>query len=73
MGVMVLAPANNFERHMLPITFVFFFTVLMFIRDSVYNTCRQSDKINCDLAHDNKREDSHNNTHYKTHEDSHKN
>ena len=69
MGVMVLAPANNFERHMLPITFVFFFTVLMFIRDSVYNTCRQSDKINCDLAHDNTREDSHNNTH----KDSHKN
>ncbi|RDW99688.1 DUF6020 family protein [Gardnerella vaginalis] len=77
MGVMMLAPANNFERHMLPIAFVFFFTVLMFIRDSVYNTCRsrcrQSDKINCDLAHDNTREDSHNNTHYKTHEDSHKN
>lgn len=77
MGVMVLAPANNFERHMLPIAFVFFFTVLMFIRDSGYNTCRsrcrQSDKINCDLAHDNTREDSHNNTHYKTHEDSHKN
>lgn len=77
MGVMVLAPANNFERHMLPIAFVFFFTVLMFVRDSVCsscrntcdNTCRQSDKINCDLVHDSTREDSHNNTH----EDSHKN
>ena len=77
MGVMVLAPANNFERHMLPIAFVFFFTVLMFIRDSVCiscrntcdNTCRQSDKINCDLVHDSTREDSHNNTR----EDSHKN
>lgn len=77
MGVMVLAPANNFERHMLPIAFVFFFTVLMFARDSVCiscsntcdNTCRQSDKINCDLVHDSTREDSHNNTH----EDSHKN
>ncbi|EPI49898.1 DUF6020 family protein, partial [Gardnerella pickettii] len=61
MGVMVLAPANNFERHMLPIAFVFFFTVLMFIRDSVCiscrNTCRQSDKINCDLVHDSTRED----------------
>ncbi|WP_421778629.1 beta-carotene 15,15'-monooxygenase [Gardnerella sp. DNF01144] len=77
MGVMVLAPANNFERHMLPIAFVFFFTVLMFARDSVCiscsntcdNTCRQSDKINCDLVHDSTREDSHNNTR----EDSHKN
>ncbi|RFT23410.1 beta-carotene 15,15'-monooxygenase [Bifidobacteriaceae bacterium GH022] len=77
MGVMVLAPANNFERHMLPIAFVFFFTVLMFVRDSVCiscrntcdNTCRQSDKINCDLVHDSTREDSHNNTR----EDSHKN
>ncbi|MFU0551322.1 DUF6020 family protein [Gardnerella pickettii] len=77
MGVMVLAPANNFERHMLPIAFVFFFTVLMFIRDSVYNTCRsrcrQSDKINCDLAHDNTREDSHNNTHKDSHKTEHKN
>ena len=65
MGVMVLAPANNFERHMLPIAFVFFFTVLMFIRDSACsscrntcdNTCRQSDKINCDLVNDSTRED----------------
>ncbi|MFU0558232.1 DUF6020 family protein [Gardnerella vaginalis] len=67
MGVMVLAPANNFERHMLPITFVFFFTLLMFVRDSAYsacrNTCRQSDKMVCDLAHDNTLEDSHKNTH----------
>lgn len=81
MGVMVLAPANNFERHMLPIAFVFFFTVLMFIRDSVYNTCRntcdntcrQSDKINCDLAHYNTRDDSHNNTHKDSHKTEHKN
>ncbi|MDK7191645.1 DUF6020 family protein [Bifidobacterium sp. UMB1197] len=75
MGVMVLAPANNFERHMLPITFVFFFTLLMFVRDSAYNTCRnscsstcrntcrQSDKMVCDLTHDNAHEDSHKNTH----------
>ncbi len=79
MGVMVLAPANNFERHMLPITFVFFFTLLMFVRDSAYNTCRstcrnschntcrQSDKMICDLVHskthDNTHEDSHDNTH----------
>ncbi len=67
MGVMVLAPANNFERHMLPITFVFFFTLLMFVRDSAYsacrNTCHQSDKMVCDLAHDNTLEDSHNKTH----------
>ena len=67
MGVMVLAPANNFERHMLPITFVFFFTLLMFVRDSAYSACRgtchQSDKMVCDLAHDNAHEDSHKNTH----------
>lgn len=81
MGVMVLAPANNFERHMLPIAFVFFFTVLMFIRDSACrscrntcdNTCRQSDKINCDLVNDSTREDSHNNTHKDSHKTEHKN
>ncbi len=33
MGVMVTAPANNFERHMLPVAFVFGFLCLSFIRD----------------------------------------
>lgn len=33
-GVMMLAPANNFERHMLPITFVFWFTALTFWNES---------------------------------------
>lgn len=33
-GVMMLAPANNFERHMLPITFVFWFTALTFWKES---------------------------------------
>ncbi len=39
MGVMITAPANNFERHMLPIAFVFGFLCLMFHRD----TCRRLD------------------------------
>lgn len=39
MGVMITAPANNFERHMLPIAFVFGFLCLMFHRD----TCRRVD------------------------------
>ncbi|PAU69094.1 hypothetical protein B1400_1197 [Bifidobacterium italicum] len=34
MGVMITAPANNFERHMLPIAFVFGFLCLMFHRDT---------------------------------------
>jgi hypothetical protein len=34
MGVMVTAPANNFERHMLPVAFVFGFVALTFWRDS---------------------------------------
>ncbi|WP_148401473.1 DUF6020 family protein [Bifidobacterium gallicum] len=34
MGVMVMAPANNFERHMLPLAFVFGFLVLTFVRDT---------------------------------------
>lgn len=34
MGVMILAPANNFERHMLPLVFCFGFLVLEFWRDS---------------------------------------
>lgn len=34
MGVMITAPANNFERHMLPVAFVFGFVVLTFWRES---------------------------------------
>lgn len=34
MGVMITAPANNFERHMLPIAFVFGFLCIMFARDN---------------------------------------
>lgn len=34
MGVMITAPANNFERHMLPIAFVFGFMCIMFARDN---------------------------------------
>nr|WP_219054850.1 DUF6020 family protein [Bifidobacterium miconisargentati] len=34
MGVMITAPANNFERHMLPVAFVFGFMVLTYWRDS---------------------------------------
>lgn len=39
MGVMITAPANNFERHMLPIAFVFGFLCLMFYRDSLKEQC----------------------------------
>lgn len=35
MGVMVSAPANNFERHMLPLVFVFGFLLITFWRDSL--------------------------------------
>lgn len=34
MGVMITAPANNFERHMLPVAFVFGFLCLQFWRES---------------------------------------
>ncbi|KFI97287.1 DUF6020 family protein [Bifidobacterium stellenboschense] len=34
MGVMITAPANNFERHMLPVAFCFAFLCLTFHRDS---------------------------------------
>lgn len=34
MGVMVLSPANNFDRHMLPLVFVFGFLALQFLRES---------------------------------------
>lgn len=33
-GVMITAPANNFERHMLPVAFVFGFVLLTFWRES---------------------------------------
>lgn len=35
MGVMITAPANNFERHMLPVAFCFAFLALVFHRDSI--------------------------------------
>ena len=34
MGVMITAPANNFERHMLPVACVFGFVGLTFWRES---------------------------------------
>ncbi|OZG58694.1 hypothetical protein BTIS_0415 [Bifidobacterium tissieri] len=34
MGVMITAPANNFDRHMLPLVFCFAFLALWFRRDS---------------------------------------
>ncbi|KAB7788225.1 DUF6020 family protein [Bifidobacterium cebidarum] len=34
MGVMITAPANNFERHMLPVAFVFGFVALTYWRES---------------------------------------
>ncbi|MBT1174382.1 hypothetical protein JS530_02460 [Bifidobacterium sp. LC6] len=34
MGVMITAPANNFERHMLPVAFAFGFVVLTYWRES---------------------------------------
>jgi hypothetical protein len=34
MGVMVIAPANNFERHMLPIAFSFVFIAIAFYQES---------------------------------------
>lgn len=34
MGVMVLSPANNFDRHMLPLAFVCLFMIITFIRES---------------------------------------
>ena len=34
MGVMITAPANNFERHMLPVAFVFGLVMLTFWRES---------------------------------------
>lgn len=34
MGVMITSPANNFERHMLPVAFVFGFVALTFWRES---------------------------------------
>lgn len=37
MGVMILAPANNFERHMLPLAFCFGFMLLTFWRENQPN------------------------------------
>jgi hypothetical protein len=42
MGVMITAPANNFERHMLPVAFVFGFVVLTYWRDSRRESQRKS-------------------------------
>ena len=42
MGVMITAPANNFERHMLPVAFVFGFVVLTYWRESLAERQRQS-------------------------------
>lgn len=41
-GVMILAPANNFERHMLPLVFVFCFVLLTFWRDSKQSASSES-------------------------------
>ncbi|WP_241677168.1 DUF6020 family protein [Bifidobacterium jacchi] len=41
MGVMITAPANNFERHMLPVAFVFGFVCLTFWRESLRQDMRQ--------------------------------
>ena len=40
MGVMITAPANNFERHMLPVAFVFGFVCLTFWRESLRQNIR---------------------------------
>ena len=45
-GVMMLAPANNFERHMLPITFVFWFTALTFWNESQSSKEQKSIELN---------------------------
>ena len=42
-GVMIMAPANNFERHMLPLAFAFCFVLLTFWRDTV-NQSRYNSK-----------------------------
>ncbi|MFT8592475.1 MAG: DUF6020 family protein [Bifidobacterium sp.] len=34
MGVMIFAPANNYDRHILPLVFVFGFLTLAFVRDT---------------------------------------
>lgn len=44
-GVMILAPANNFERHMLPIAFAFCFVALTFWRDT--STCTRYNGKEC--------------------------
>nr|WP_223224079.1 DUF6020 family protein [Bifidobacterium pullorum] len=44
MGVMITAPANNFERHMLPVAFCFGFLCLTFWRESLASR-RKADVI----------------------------
>ncbi|WP_165773813.1 DUF6020 family protein [Bifidobacterium felsineum] len=43
MGVMITAPANNFERHMLPVAFVFGFVVLTYWRESRAELAKATD------------------------------
>ena len=50
MGVMITAPANNFERHMLPVAFVFGFVCLQFWRES--RNARQTVKANVVSEHE---------------------
>ena len=50
MGVMITAPANNFERHMLPVAFVFGFVCLQFWRES--RNARSAASANVASAHE---------------------
>ena len=50
MGVMITAPANNFERHMLPVAFVFGFVCLQFWRES--RNARLAASANVASAHE---------------------
>ena len=50
MGVMITAPANNFERHMLPVAFVFGFVVLTYWRESQQERQQQLAKLGQPLA-----------------------
>lgn len=49
MGVMISAPANNFERHMLPVAFSFAAVCIMFARDNWRERERQQAIANSDL------------------------
>ncbi|PLS31951.1 hypothetical protein Uis1B_0041 [Bifidobacterium margollesii] len=48
MGVMMTAPANNFERHMLPLAFAFAFLALWFRRDSISGDSASTDSPSVD-------------------------